>query len=355
MSAIDREAIERYMLECSVCMETFNDKERQPRILPCQHSFCLSCLKKMLNSDKVICSQCRSQNEVPDIDKLPKDNTRRDLMEILQRSGPAAPQECTMCDEGVSAVAFCEVCDEHMCDECTKAHRRMKKTSKHSIANIDVATNRKEIISKTNKACKGNDVIDKNFCLTCDKVVQACTEGHEIVSLSEGYAIRQKELKEMIRDLGQKINVEDIQNGNEAVEREKNRYTLLRDNLSLQFKAYMESLKKREEHLLTQLENNYRKNQKILKQRVEDVTKFQAEVHNAISLAEQLCCDADREGFLGTFVSARDELKRLCAKDLASPGISELILTRACTTEDFDRIIEAVGSFITKPGKCQMY
>ena len=51
------------VLECSVCYEQMV----YPKMLPCQHTFCLSCLDKIANYDlkKISCAICRSQHYLP--------------------------------------------------------------------------------------------------------------------------------------------------------------------------------------------------------------------------------------------------------------------------------------------------
>ena len=51
------------VLECSVCYL----RMEHPKMLPCQHTFCLSCLGKIANHDlkKISCAICRSQHNLP--------------------------------------------------------------------------------------------------------------------------------------------------------------------------------------------------------------------------------------------------------------------------------------------------
>ncbi|XP_052246868.1 uncharacterized protein LOC127855390 [Dreissena polymorpha] len=69
-------------LECQICIERFKD----PRILPCQHSFCKSCLEKLitndcLNEEKAIlnrifkCPTCRKKCKVRGEDNINFDDT----------------------------------------------------------------------------------------------------------------------------------------------------------------------------------------------------------------------------------------------------------------------------------------
>jgi hypothetical protein len=41
-------------LECSVCTRPYDDKDKQPRLLTCAHSFCGECLLKMPKADAML-------------------------------------------------------------------------------------------------------------------------------------------------------------------------------------------------------------------------------------------------------------------------------------------------------------
>ena len=48
------------LLECSICLETFDD----PRTLPCLHSFCKKCLENFVDGkrdDELNCPVCRGK------------------------------------------------------------------------------------------------------------------------------------------------------------------------------------------------------------------------------------------------------------------------------------------------------
>ena len=63
---MDAGALEK-LTECPLCLETF----REPRTLPCQHSFCEHCLEQhvrvnMLPGGFILCPNCRRKLRVPE-------------------------------------------------------------------------------------------------------------------------------------------------------------------------------------------------------------------------------------------------------------------------------------------------
>ncbi|XGW29470.1 hypothetical protein V3C99_008915 [Haemonchus contortus] len=78
-----QEAIER-LLTCCICYERY----KQPKILPCQHSFCLQCLEMCLKyrlisqSGRLKCPACRAEHLVPPggVQSFPSNHTLIDFL-----------------------------------------------------------------------------------------------------------------------------------------------------------------------------------------------------------------------------------------------------------------------------------
>ncbi|XP_053616337.1 E3 ubiquitin-protein ligase SH3RF3 isoform X2 [Plodia interpunctella] len=75
------------LLECSVCLERLDTSSR---VLPCQHTFCLKCLKVIVESHKELrCPECRILVEVK-LEELPPNVL---LMRILEGMNNSAPRK----------------------------------------------------------------------------------------------------------------------------------------------------------------------------------------------------------------------------------------------------------------------
>jgi len=75
--------------ECGICTETLRD----PRLLPCVHTFCFDCLRRLLGAventeKKLVCPLCRSEFRVPTggLDALQRNFFMKQLIEAMKNS-----------------------------------------------------------------------------------------------------------------------------------------------------------------------------------------------------------------------------------------------------------------------------
>lgn len=55
------------IFECGVCFKPYNHQDKKPLALPCGHSFCLECLKKMTKNAVITCPYDKAQHStLPD-------------------------------------------------------------------------------------------------------------------------------------------------------------------------------------------------------------------------------------------------------------------------------------------------
>lgn len=118
------------MLTCAICL----DKFKNPRLLPCQHSFCGdSCMDGLVDYARrqIKCPECRAEHRIPyqGVQSLPLNVTLIRFLELHARITGEEPEpvptfleKCSVCGEKVDGVQRCAHCDKKVCPECKEAH-----------------------------------------------------------------------------------------------------------------------------------------------------------------------------------------------------------------------------------------
>ena len=117
------------LTECSICTEVFTD----PRVLPCQHTFCLKCLvnygKNRPPGDDMPCPLCRKEFTIPDdgFSGMQKNFIVEKLLSARQLSaGEEAGSIPATCDthKDKEMEMFCLECELAICVKCyTESHK----------------------------------------------------------------------------------------------------------------------------------------------------------------------------------------------------------------------------------------
>ncbi|KAL1491911.1 hypothetical protein ABEB36_012432 [Hypothenemus hampei] len=118
------------LLTCAICL----DRYRNPKLLPCQHSFCMEpCLEGLVDyvRRQVKCPECRAEHRIPyqGVQGFPTNVTLQRFLELhIEITGelpdPTSGQvmeRCNVCSEK-AYCSFCYHCDKKICDECKGAH-----------------------------------------------------------------------------------------------------------------------------------------------------------------------------------------------------------------------------------------
>merc|ERR1712013_12885 len=118
------------LLTCCVCL----DRYRTPKLLPCQHSYCLEpCMEGLVDYVKrqVKCPECRAEHRIPynGIQGFPTNYTLTRFLELHAEitgelpdpNADAIMSRCAVCSEK-AYVSLCAHCDKKVCDTCKDAH-----------------------------------------------------------------------------------------------------------------------------------------------------------------------------------------------------------------------------------------
>ena len=123
------EEIEETPLTCTICQDTYSD----PRVLPCLHSFCKSCLSKLASiSTSVKCPLCRNEHafSAKGVDELLPNTQLARKVEKL--STTTEKSKCDQCEgDTTDVVSFCSNCEGYLCESCDGAHKKMLAFKSH--------------------------------------------------------------------------------------------------------------------------------------------------------------------------------------------------------------------------------
>ncbi|KAL3860553.1 hypothetical protein ACJMK2_010669 [Sinanodonta woodiana] len=137
-------------LACPLCFGKYDD----PRVLPCLHSFCKKCLEGVLKKQGHLaglkCPTCRQAVALNSrgVDDLPANYFISNILDVMVAQDSFENGEhkrdrfgrqglwCHSCDEGSAATCMCKNCSEYLCDNCVKAHQRVRLTKDHYIERL---------------------------------------------------------------------------------------------------------------------------------------------------------------------------------------------------------------------------
>src|SRR6218665_659824 len=139
----------REITECPICMNVFMD----PRILPCIHTFCLECLKRISETakkdpgDMLPCPLCRKEFLIPadGINGVPKNFFLENLLQYkMTLQVGSATITCDVCSASEliktgqvpTAAMRCLECQDNYCDDCVKVHQFLKISRDHKLVKI---------------------------------------------------------------------------------------------------------------------------------------------------------------------------------------------------------------------------
>ena len=237
-----------HLLSCQVCFHEFReDGEHIPRLLPCTHTLCESCIEQLIRNDKLECPECRKVHEAKGVKSFPQN--KYILTQIKRKSheegGSVFGTE--MCKEHQKElILFCteSACQKAICIVCLKHSHR-----KHDVT--DVEDGRKEVALQSVVSIKRN--LQTKIAMIVATRVSIKTKTENCV----GDVVKEREaiiehFETMIKDAEKKEE--------EVMTKLNNEITTLTENLSLLTtieKKIAENLKTDGFETLNELKENF--------------------------------------------------------------------------------------------------
>ena len=116
-------------VRCVVCMEQYDNNTHVPKLLPCQHTFCNSCLTNMdkasIAETQITCPVCRSKH-TPRRRGFTTNRAVLDIIEEIQKQNSVKVKADRLkCAKhgNMECVLVCMDCVEGLCAKCMKRNR----------------------------------------------------------------------------------------------------------------------------------------------------------------------------------------------------------------------------------------
>ncbi|CAL4063491.1 unnamed protein product [Meganyctiphanes norvegica] len=121
-------------IECEICLNYFDEKERRPKNLQCGHTFCLACMETSFAKGNPLCSLCRTPHNAETIDNIPFNFRLEELIRKKYKQSQSEIEE----DEGFSHgnclqhernrnYFLCQTHNVYVCAECMLDEHKLGK------------------------------------------------------------------------------------------------------------------------------------------------------------------------------------------------------------------------------------
>ena len=329
----DLEEQAKCLTTCSICM----DKFKAPKVLPCQHTFCLGCLQRCYdstNSQRLVpvtnfpCPTCRKVCYVPrqGLQQLPTDFRIGQILDLMSAIGSSFSAQQQASAEGLQgfgrcaicrfqrrerqAESFCIQCDKSLCPQCLAHHAKTAIFKDHVVINGTEPKKGQEGSLK----CVEHEIEMKYYCEEC--VSPLCTicvlSGHDDHTLSEQSAAvirvdremrrlkdetttRVEELRDRIDFLGRLR-----QEHNKALQESER-------NVRNASKEAARKIRELEEQTIADLKSNHEEKMMQVAVAEDAVSKKQGEIQKVCESITQALCFPGSKQFFETFNNIQQE------------------------------------------------
>ncbi|XP_078575883.1 tripartite motif-containing protein 2-like [Branchiostoma floridae x Branchiostoma japonicum] len=357
-------------LACPVCMLHFRD----PKILPCLHTFCRECLQDWATKQQPLeCPTCRTQVSLPDqgVDGLRTNfyvNNLLDFAAAKKGTEPGVP--CQVCEGNVEgSKSWCADCATLLCESCCAVHRKLPFSRDHEVTpeeTLKAEEGRGKFHRK--RHCDKHKKYELEFyCESCNALVcTACTvvdhrpgKDHNPVEITTVAKRRKEKLQSLLRDIDPRLR--EIQASIKEIDRKISNLAPSKEVATEKTKEYfrqlIEFLQKREKEILSQIDEQCRADGKALQTKKEAIEFELAGLTSAQTFCQQAVEHGSDVHILEVGNQVQTRVETLLAKQLdLESDWSEFQFVENTTFRYFEKEVRDLGGVKTKidESKCEV-
>ena len=292
----------REEVSCPVCSDLFKD----PRQLPCLHSFCLHCLKHWHQTsggqNTFRCPKCQALSRVPasgDLKDLPTSFYLNGMIDVLAIKECNTTQvTCGNCDKKSSEASYCFQCCMFYCEQCLIGHNMMRNNKDHRVLAVKEFQDKDyEYVLKRPVFCskQGHQKKELEYvCKECETTVcQACVTldhgGHTLKLIEEEAETQKMEMTALLQE--QRQNLHEEMNLITQLDEEYTKLIEQSENVKRNVDKFTDNLIKtiqaKRQNILAAVENETRKSD-------ESVARTKTEIQQKTTMIESSLEKADK-------------------------------------------------------------
>ncbi|NXS57841.1 TRI66 protein, partial [Brachypteracias leptosomus] len=321
---------------CLVCR--WDLRRREPRMLPCLHSFCKDCLPDLIQGYSCIptgyevlyegilcCPVCKQTCFARDV-------VENFFLKDFPTGISAMAKSCSMCKEKRPAHSLCTSCNKWLCSSCTEEHRHGKETGDRFLAvSLKGCTAAENEASEFPLFCPVHTQEPlKLFCETCDTLT-CCSclltehKEHRFRHLNEALQNQRVILENVVTKVEEKKS--GIQASAKQIEDRllevKHLYKKVENQIQMAKMVVMNEINKRTNILLEQLDKITSERKQKLEQQLQNVVVLSRQVEHVQNFISWAVCSKNSIPFLFSKELIVFQIQRLletnCNADIGPP------------------------------------
>ncbi|XP_053925089.1 tripartite motif-containing protein 66 [Cuculus canorus] len=318
---------------CLVCK--WDLRRRDPRMLPCLHSFCKDCLPDLIQGYSCIpteyevlyggilsCPVCKQTCFARDV-------VENSFLKSFPTSNSTMAKSCSMCKEKRPAHSLCTSCNKWLCSSCTEEHRHGKENEDRFLSvSLKGCTDE---ASEFSLCCPVHTQEPlKLFCETCDTLTcHSCLltehKDHRFRHLDEALKNQRVILENVVTKVEEKKN--GIQISAKQIEDRllevKHLYNKVENQIKMAKMVLMSEINKRTNILLEQLEKITSERKQKLEQQLQSIVVLSRQVEHVQNFISWAVCSKNSIPFLFSKELIVFQIQRLldtnCNTDIGPP------------------------------------